>query len=235
MSLTQDVWPPPASYKKKSYVGLPSKKDQTSFGFQTRPGEASAAAGSSSSAQLSRLSKKDKDGWTFAAAPGSEPWNPADDGFKPVKFYKGGVSGGVPRWIQRKKDAEDDSKFNPSRARDGDTAEEEDKQKKPRMAGGRHDFRSRTSTTGEHYESGRTLSVHLLDGFRAGHLTLEDCHSRVLKAPGMVGEDAGVWNTLMTIALKHKKWTKAVGFYNEVSLCAFASSVAPKGSSSGRR
>lgn len=49
-------------------------------------------------------------------------------------------------------------------------------------------------------------------------MTLEDAYERVLAAPGDVGNGAGVWNTLMTIALKTKRWSKAVGYYNEVSL-----------------
>ena len=220
------VWPPPASYKKKGVHGIPGKRAQASFSPPTRP----AGSGGPTTG------RSDKDGWKAAHAPGAEPWDPRQDGFKKLKFYKGGVSGGVPKWIQRKKDALDEerydtstpnprhggagagassSSFESSRSRAGGDGKE---YKKPRSLGGRHDRRSRTATTSEHYESPRTLSMHLLAATKEGHMMLEDAYERVLAAPGDVGNVAGVWNTLMTIALKTRNWNKAVGYYNEVSL-----------------
>lgn len=135
--------------------------------------------------------------------------------------------------MQRKKDAIDEERYdtstpNPrhggasgsssyssSRPLDGGVGKD---YKKPRSLGGRHERRSKTATTSEHYESPRSLSIHLMAATKEGHMTLDDAYERVLAAPGVVGDNSGVWNTLMSIALRNERWTKAVGFYNEVSL-----------------
>ncbi|KAL7412942.1 hypothetical protein BDY24DRAFT_391676 [Mrakia frigida] len=219
------VWPPPASYKKKGVYGLPGRKAAASFSPPTR------AAGEGRGEGAGPTGRKDKDGWTSAHAPGEEPWNPREAGFKKVRFFKGGVSGGVPKWVQRKKDAIDEERYdtstpNPrhggasgsssyssSRPLDGGVGKD---YKKPRSAGGRHERRSKTATTSEHYESPRSLSIHLMAATKEGHMTLDDAYERVLAAPGVVGDNSGVWNTLMSIALRNERWTKAVGFYNEM-------------------
>lgn len=233
LSVDMPVWPPPASYRKKGIRGLPGKNTVKSF---DRPTHSASDPLPEAPSANKTLSRPDSDGWQAAHADGAEPWDPKASGFKKLRFYAGGVSGGVPKWIQKKQDRVDSERYdtstpNPRHGRKGQGQEEpsfglgapgqtnEDYKpaKKARHATGRHAQRSVGATTDQDYESPRSLSMHLMQNVKAGLFTVDDAHEKVLNAPGDLGHNAPVWNTLMTLAVKQKRWSKAIGFYNEVS------------------
>lgn len=204
--LSPDVWPPPASYKSKGAKGTPLRPSSTA----NPPARSVTAPIIAPEGGWKRVTiRNEADG--PLAGPQGRP-------FKKVKHFAGGVSGGVPSWIRSKQERAlaDDDYFAPSSPSRHDSrsgsffSEAAPRRPRPSIKG--------SGINAEDYSTPRTLSIFLL----RNKYSYDDALRLVRDAPGDVGLQAGVWNTLITIALKERNTSLALRTYNDVRIPVLA-------------